>query len=368
MASSQTCTCCFLNRITSLRNISDGVSCGLKSKTATADVTTGLPHPDSCNDCKHFGKELNDKCNFYPKTAIETTFSPKSLFKTDSGNFSEESQKYMIPERLNSELSSNFYVADFRQNESISYYEGNQISSKILTEPKRLVDMIEFILGEQRKFIKALELPITYQGGCFMLGTDPVLVDPMIVNRHTERKKSKPNLNCKVKADQLVNRPVFDIDLTCASGDKVSNRMEDSEINYNIFIEAFSVDNKFDKKGVNAKNLKTNLNDEVSETPQQLIPKSSDNNLNKVSHTDKTTSEKLLFLTENKFHYSNSSIESNDDNRLEKPSSIYVTATNSPTDQNVQHTTRTLYSFPGSCFNMSNCTEDSSEYCLKEGR
>ncbi|KAG8285948.1 hypothetical protein J6590_070795 [Homalodisca vitripennis] len=326
LSSSYICPCCFLNRISFLRQapripgkIAKSVSnnqIGVNPREETKDMSSNHIYSD-----------------------VSTALTDYSLgsYKV-SRNFSDNGEEFMFPERLISpniqKSDSTFIVDAVLENTSLFDLPGTQHASRTdesTYQTETLASEIDLMLQEQRKFVKKFDLPISDDGrfklnANVMCSQGDFLTQELTTGKEKNRqkdssiKKLKICKTAKEKASYL------------ASGD------QDGVIQTNDAIGPEVVLN-LSRKDENKLKTKSNkpsfhFNEEPVKLPKTFeltFSTDIDADINKDTFTDKNISVKMLFFPQNRLNCSSSSFDTHGD-KSATDSLVYVTAANSLAD------------------------------------
>lgn len=366
MTSSYVCPCCFLNRISSLRNTPES-SWELMNQEAhrcRKDFTTkDLSVKDKAN--RSTSSNSNKACS----EVSNLDHSSVSLVKFDTDMFDRENHNFMYPERLvnNSGMFQSSETFTLEESNPSLFTLGSKFgqSASVVQSRDRtgfLAEQIDYMLQEQRQFFRELELPIVDEGG-FRLKKDQIIevqvtnegdsikVNRKITSKANQRKKER---NKKTRNNRSTNEAVY-----FASGDQDNISIFKNEKNTsddNLSGSLFNLDevNQLKKH----KKLKDNFKEEpvkLSKKIEWALPVETSFGFNQVHNTEKNISVKMIFCPDGELKCSTSSIEScGEAKSITTTSSAYVTAANSANDGFRElNTNEGIYTIAGSSSNMS---------------
>lgn len=382
MSSSYVCPCCFLNRISSLRNTPES-SWELMNQE-THNYRRGCQKEITATDLSPNNKATRSSSSNSNKACSELSnldHSSVSLVKFDIDMFDGENHNFMYPERLvnNSGMFQSSETFTFEESNTSLLTLGSKIRQPASVVQSRdrtefLTEQIDYMLQEQRQFFRELELPIVDEGG-FKLKKDQLIevqvtnegdsikVNRKIISKASQRKKER---NKKTRTGKSTNKDVY-----FASGDQ--DNISNFKIEKNTSDDALSLFN-FDEVKQLKKHKK--LKDSFKEEPVKLskkiewaVPVQTSFGFNKDHNTEKNISVKMIFCPDGELKCSTSSIEScGEAKSLATTSSAYVTAANSSNDGFREfNTNEGIYTIAGSSSNMSvNITSSESRGLLEK--
>lgn len=370
MPSSYVCPCCFLNRISSLRNTPES-SWELMNQEAHSFshrcrkdfTTTDLSPKDTGN--RSTSSNSNKACS----EVSNLDHSSVSLVKFDIDMFDGENHNFMYPERLvnNSRMFQSSETFTLEESNPSLFTLGSNIgqSASVVQSRDRtgfLAEQIDYMLQEQRQFFRELELPIVDEGG-FRLKKDQLIevqvtnegdsikVNRKITSKANERKKER---NKKTRNHRSTNEAVY-----FASGDQDNISIFKNEKNT---LDDTLSGSLFNLDEVNQLKKHKKLKDTFKEEPVKLskniewaLPVETSFGLNQNHNTEKNISVKMIFCPDSELKCSTSSIEScGEAKSIATTSSAYVTAANSANDGFRElNTNEGIYTIAGSSSNMS---------------
>lgn len=380
MSSSYFCPCCFLDRVSSVRNTPEFSWKPIYQEAHQEYfTTTSLSKKTIVNANSSASSNINKACS----EVSNMDHSSLSLVKFDSAKIEGHSLNFIHPESLVNKLGN------FQSSETFTIEESNPSSlqtvgsktgrpASVVESRDRtvfLTNQIDCMLQEQRKFLREFELPINDEEGFRFINDEVIEVevtnegDSVTVNRKTTSKASeqKKGRNKKIRTQRFTNEAVH-----FASGD------QDNIINFidgkNSSDDTMSVPFlNFDevKQSKKHKKGKGNFKEEPVKLSKQIewaVPLQTNFDYNQDHNTDKTMSVKMIFCPEGEIKCSTTSIEScGEANSIATTSSAYVTAVNSYNDGLKElNINEGMYTNAGSTSNMPlNITHSESRGSIK---
>lgn len=304
MASTKTCTCCFLNRISLLRGPSQN----------SRDLSTGTDFT-STETCQH---SCQNKICSPPKTHSESPFSTQ-INGSNNGTLDcrKQSLGLMIPERLTDK------VKPPQSSETLGRKENNSLATSYYT----LADKIGSVLKKEIKYIEEC-MPDCPDEVC---GLESERLEQLInFMKQSNLKEDEIIVQSEIKAmvdvDEKQNIKRNDVH---ASGDhEYSTNCNLTKLNI-VFNSGLTM-NDSNENQLNSEKCVLYFNEEPVKlsTPLKPLPHDElDRNLITAYNTENKDSITCLFSSENKVQCSsNSTVGSNSSSASIKPSSTYMTA------------------------------------------
>uniref|UniRef100_A0A1B6FZE1 Uncharacterized protein n=1 Tax=Cuerna arida TaxID=1464854 RepID=A0A1B6FZE1_9HEMI len=358
-SSSYICPCCFLNRISFLR----------QAPTIPGIVKSVSENQLGVNPGEEI-KDLNSNHIYSDASTAITDFTLGS-YKV-SRNFSDNAEEFMFPERLiNSNIhksDSTFIIDAVLEDTSLFDLPGTEHVSRTeesTYKTETLASEIDLVLQEQIKFFKKFDLPIS-DDGRFKLNTNLMCSQgdflPQVLTTAGKEKprykdsSTKKLKTAKEKASYLASG---DQDVLLQTNDTFSpetalNLGCKNEIKYKTKSNKPSL--HFNEKPVKLpKNFELTFSTDI------------DADINKDTFADKNISVKMLFFPQNRLNCSSSSFDSHVDRSATTDSLVYVTAANSLADLvRSSEVSQALYTLADSSSNISLCKTTSESINLLE--
>uniref|UniRef100_A0A1B6L150 Uncharacterized protein n=2 Tax=Graphocephala atropunctata TaxID=36148 RepID=A0A1B6L150_9HEMI len=353
LSSSYVCPCCFLNRISFLRQ-SHPFSVERLNSRNSKSFSGNRPSNKPVEETRD-----------YIRSDVSSALTDLTLgsYKINSRNFSDDSEEFMFPERLiNSKRlksDSTFVVDAVLEDPDSSNLQGTQYNCRTTDNSsdrtESLAGQISLVLEEQRKFVREFDLPISDEGG-FKLNMAQTGNKGDFLEQSTKTTKRNNKIKMSSTKKLKIDETVRDKTLYFACGDQDSmlpiheTGCADIVLNLESGIKDRYI----------AKNNKptVHFNEEPVKLPKNFeltFSTELETDINKNCFADKNISVKMLFFPQNRLDCSSSSFGSLGD-KSGADSSVYVTAANSLADfVGGSELSQTLYTMAGSNSNVSLC-------------